>query len=203
MVEEVIRLATQAPDNLANPVTVIDIGTGSGAIIISTASELRRLYPRLFSRADFLAVEISRSALAVAKINARRQELAKQIKFYHGDLLTPLKLSKNSIASQRLIITANLPYLTPSQIKHSPSICREPRLALAAGSDGLKYYRQLFKQLTQLKLNNIACHLLLEIDPGQKKSIKSLAKQYWPAASVKIKNDLSGRARLVILTIEV
>jgi release factor glutamine methyltransferase len=96
---------------------------------------------------------------------------------------------------------ANLPYLTPAQIRNSPTIKYEPRLALAAGRDGLKYYRQLFRQIKEMRcaMRDARCAILCEIDPSQKISIKRLAKKYLPKAKIQIKKDLQGHNRLAII----
>jgi len=96
------------------------------------------------------------------------------------------------------VITANLPYLTPTQIKNSPTIQKEPGLALAAGNDGLKYYRELFKQIKTARLKSCGhITLYLEIDHSQKTNISKLIKQKFSQAKFQIKKDLRGRYRLV------
>lgn len=179
---------------------IIDLGTGSGAIIIAVAQEIRRLFPNKFISTDFVAVDISPRALTVAKQNAKKHKLAGLIKFYRGDLLTPLALTKQKLLGRQLIIAANLPYLTPQQIKAAPSIQREPHLALAGGHDGLKYYRRLFQQLSRLDLNTTALLLICEIDPDQKSLIENLAKRYFPAAHTKVDQDLSGQLRFLTIS---
>ncbi|KKQ26983.1 MAG: Release factor glutamine methyltransferase [Candidatus Magasanikbacteria bacterium GW2011_GWC2_37_14] len=174
------------------------------------------------------AIDISAKALTVAKANAKKHHVkaslhsahvAGKIKFLHGDLLSPLlplpnlplikgketrrsffpPLYKGRIKEgYTLIITANLPYLTPQQLKSEPSIKHEPRLALVAGKDGLKYYRQLLKQIAKIT----KCHLIsvicyLEIDPSQTSSIKLLIKKHLPHAKITIHQDLSGKDRVV------
>lgn len=175
---------------ITNPL-IIDIGTGSGAIIISLASELKKLFPRDFKNFKFKAIDISAGALKIAKDNAKFHNL-KTIKFYQGNLLNPIV---KSLTIQNLIIAANLPYLTPAQIKKSPSISREPKLALVAGNDGLKYYRELFKQLKNIKYKSLT--LFCEIDSSQSDSITYLAKNHFPQTKLKIIKDLAGLDRFL------
>ncbi|MDP2944433.1 MAG: peptide chain release factor N(5)-glutamine methyltransferase [bacterium] len=180
---------------LLKPV-IIDLGTGAGAIIISVAKELKRLTPSIYRQAEFLAVDISAPALKIAKSNAAYHKLARKIKFYQGNLLSPLKLNKRDLSQSELIIAANLPYLTPAQIKKSPSISREPLLALDGGIDGLKYYQELFKQLSKLPaIGNL--RIICEIDDSQAKKIRTLTKKYFPHAASKILLDLSGKKRFL------
>jgi len=171
-----------------NECLIIDLGTGSGAIIIALVKNLK------IAKTKFLAVDISLRALKIAKQNAKLHKLDKKIKFFQGNLLTPiLKLLPN----KKLIIAANLPYLTKAQINNSPSIKWEPKLALDGGRDGLKYYQALFKQLNSVKYK--ALELLIEIDPSQTVKIKTLAKKYFPPKCLEIKKDLAGRNRLLII----
>ena len=69
--------------------SVIDIGTGSGNIIISLAKNLK-------SKANLFAIDSSSKALNVAKRNARRHGVAKKIKFVHGSLFSPLQKGRLS-----------------------------------------------------------------------------------------------------------
>ncbi|PIT93447.1 peptide chain release factor N(5)-glutamine methyltransferase [Candidatus Falkowbacteria bacterium CG10_big_fil_rev_8_21_14_0_10_43_11] len=174
---------------------IVDIGTGSGCIIITLAKELENLKSKI-SNLKFLATDVSLGALAVAKKNARLHGVADKIKFMRGNLLEPI-LKNRTLVTYNLLFVANLPYLMPTQIKNSPTIKHEPLLALSAGKDGLKYYRQLANQLQQfnIKYPNISISLFCEIDPEQSKAIKKI---FSLAKSMEIKKDLAGRNRLFI-----
>ena len=194
IIDEVIKIT----ENNRQKYTYIDVGTGSGCIIITIA--------KLFKPSKFYGIDISNQAIQIAKKNARLNQVA-PIKFLRGNLLKPLfnlkfdpEYSERNPAcadGSKLIIIANLPYLTPQQIASSPSIQREPKLALVAGQDGLKYYRQLLQQISKNNLN--FNYLLLEIDPSQKNAINRLLKSSLPDASWQIKKDLKGHNRLVVI----
>lgn len=194
MVEEIIRLSLKNNE----PAMIIDLGTGSGAIIISCAHEISKLNSDLYKKSTFKALDISGSALKIAKENAKLNKQNRKINFLKGNLLEPLVNKRNflSLYQQRLIIAANLPYLTKAQIKLAPSIHKEPELALVAGRDGLKYYRELFKQLKSLKLR---ATILCEIDDSQYKSITVLAQKFFPLGKIIIKKDLANKRRLAII----
>ncbi|BFD24976.1 MAG: HemK/PrmC family methyltransferase [Candidatus Parcubacteria bacterium] len=164
---------------------LIDLGTGSGAIILTLAAELR-------DAANYHASDLSHSALKVAQENARRR--GAQINWRQGDLLTPHQEVLNH--SERLIIVANLPYLTPEQLAE-PSIKREPLTALVSGPDGLDHYRRLLVQLADFVRPFI---LLTEIDPTQTAAIKKLANASFKNLSLSFYQDYSGQNRFFKLT---
>ncbi|MFA5000251.1 MAG: HemK/PrmC family methyltransferase [Patescibacteria group bacterium] len=181
---------------------IIDLGTGSGAIIIAIAAALRQDMPTIYKRTEFLAGDISYAALQLAQKNAAKHKLGKRIVFKKGNLLTPFTSRLSDALDHDMIITANLPYLTPRQIKDSPSIAREPKLALDGGSDGLKYYRRLFSQLAKIKTSaGRTITVFCEIDPSQAKKITALSKKYFPKAKNTICLDLAKQKRLLITKI--
>ena len=190
------KILIEATDTKNENPLFIDLGTGSGAIIISLNHELKRLFPKNYTSFEFKATDISPGALQVAKNNAIFHNLNKTIKFYQGDLLKPVA---KFLTERDVIIAANLPYLTLEQVKQSPSISREPKLALVAGSDGLKYYRELFKQLQDIKYKSLI--LFCEIDPSQTAAINALAGASFPAASFEIIKDLADLDRFLKISI--
>ncbi len=210
MVEEAMRKITdnrrQTTKN-GKQTAIIDIGTGSGCVIITLAKLLSQLS---IVNCQLFATDISKKALAVARKNVRLHGVERKIKFFHGNLLEPILKSKILNLKSKIIILANLPYLTPAQIKKSPTIKYEPRLALKAGKDGLKYYRRLLKQIKNVH-KSISPHksafsprlsAFLEIDPSQASKIKQLIKKELPHSVAQTKKDLRGHNRIVIIKIE-
>ena len=120
--EEIIEQALAIiKANQKRPLTIVDIGTGSGCLIIALAKTLLKTEPA--ENFKFLASDISARALKVAKQNTQFHGLEKNITFLQGNLLEPFINTKID-----LIIT-NLPYLTPKHLEER-SIKKEPRLAL-------------------------------------------------------------------------
>lgn len=121
--------------NRLKPLTaprVLDIGTGSGCIAVSLAHQKKD--------AQVTAIDISPDALAVAKRNAAKHNVADRITFLQGDLLAPLPPGGTFD-----LIVSNPPYIAQSEFAGlSPDVRdHEPRLALDGGPDGLAFYRRL------------------------------------------------------------
>jgi release factor glutamine methyltransferase len=113
----------------AAPVSLVDLGTGSGAIAIAVASE--RAHWRI------VAVERSGEALQVARANAQRL-VGDRIEFLHGDWLAPLA------GRQFDLIVANPPYVAGNDPRLAdPALRHEPQAALTPGGDGLDALRAI------------------------------------------------------------
>ncbi len=183
MVSEALKTIESTPGDIC----LIDLGTGTGCIPIAILKNTQR-------NIEAFGVDISRRALSVAKKNSGRHGTA--IKFLAGNLLTPILPLVPKLTDKKIIITANLPYLTLHQYRVEPSIRFEPRRALIAAENGLHFYRLLLEQLKNFTRPFSA---FLEIDPGQTNLIKDLIYATFPKVLVEIKTDLAGRDRIVIL----
>lgn len=176
-------------------IVLIDAGTGSGCIPIAIIKTLKHKNIKTF------VVDISKGALRIAKANAKKHRV--KIKLLHCNLLAPFfnTYSLTNLHTYTLIITANLPYLTSKQHKQSPTIQYEPKSALIAGKTGLELYEKLLKQVRSL-ISNIKypISIFFEIDPSQSRRIIQLIKKYLPDTKVKIKKDLSGKDRVIIIS---
>lgn len=143
--EKIIDKTLQAITKLSTDrkkITIADIGTGSGCIIITLALELlhRPAYSNI--QINFVATDISDKALKTAKENAARHYVEKYITFLSGDILKSIK------DRQIDLIVSNPPYLTSKEINSANrpeniGLRFEPRLALDGGQDGQKYVSAL------------------------------------------------------------
>jgi ribosomal protein L3 glutamine methyltransferase len=110
--------------------SVLDLCTGSGCLAILAA--LR------FPKAKVDAVELSKSALDVARKNVAAHRLKKRVRLLRGDLFAPVKGRRYDL------IVANPPYVDKKGMASLPPECRhEPKMAFDGGSDGLSLIRRI------------------------------------------------------------
>ena len=141
---------------------LLDIGTGTGCIILSVLSELQK--------STGIGIDISKKAIEVAKINLHRMNLAERVKFY-GKSLEQVNGYKFDL------IISNPPYIKKSDLKNLTEDVRkfEPKIALDGGNDGLDVIRKItYKSRTILKkLGTLA----LEIGFGQHLKVSHILKK--------------------------
>ncbi|GAF12784.1 methylase of polypeptide chain release factors [Bacillus sp. JCM 19045] len=179
--ELIAQLLERMPEK---PLSIVDIGTGSGAIAITI---------KLERPGDHVAaIDLSKQALEVAKENAVR--LSAAVEFLQGDLLAPL-------AGQTFdVLISNPPYI-PEGDKDSLSIQvreYEPHGALFAGVDGLEIYRRLAREMP--KYTKVDSIIGLEIGAGQGEAVQALFKSAFPNANVDICFDINKKDRMIIVS---
>ncbi|MFA5185907.1 MAG: peptide chain release factor N(5)-glutamine methyltransferase [Patescibacteria group bacterium] len=193
-------ISTSCIPHPASPLFIWDLGTGSGALAITLAKEIRD--------AAILATDVSAKALTVARQNAKQLAVTDRIRFGRADLLdakTKNYLRSASSEFPTLIIAANLPYLPDSdkKILDPDVVMYEPQTALFAGRDGLalinKFLTQLAHQRDSLGFESVEVYL--EFDPPQAAALKELAKKLFPKAKTKIHKDLAKRNRVFVLSL--
>lgn len=164
------------------PQTVVDVGTGSGCVAVALAVRLPRV--RIY------ATDLSRAALRVAVMNARRHGVADRIHFLQADLASPLKGPVD-------LVVSNPPYVAEEEWTSLPASVREyePRLALDGGPGGLRVIRRLLTDAARLLHRGGG--LLVEIGAGQGPDAAALARVAFPKAQVRIHPDLAGRDRIL------
>ena len=168
---------------------IADIGTGSGAIIVTALAEL--------PRARGTATDISAPALDVARRNAAQYGLDHRIGFLHGNLLHDERGPFD-------IIVSNPPYIPTGEIADLVADVRnfDPHLALDGGPDGLMVYRAISRTINEL---GGSLWVVLEVGLGQAESVEAIFRaEFAPGriAAVRTVKDLGGHIRCVTLQIQ-
>ncbi|MEB3300143.1 MAG: peptide chain release factor N(5)-glutamine methyltransferase [Candidatus Sericytochromatia bacterium] len=182
LVEAVLDLVEDGGGWVSGPV-VLDVGTGSGAILVTLANYLRT--------AEGVGVDFSAAALERARANAERLGVLERLDFLQGDLLEPV------VARGRTFdfVVANLPYIPTSELEALEPEVRdhEPRLALDGGFDGLELIRRLVADARMVL--RPGGWIALEVMAGQAPTVMDLLED-WPA--VQVRHDLAGIERVVL-----
>lgn len=160
--EIMIDIAKQELLKSPTPYTdIVDIGTGSGCIVISLVKELstQSNYGNVIY--EYHATDISSEALNIARVNEKDILKKSIIQFTETNLIENLSFEKGDF----LLILANLPYIPTQQyLSLDKSVVDfEPRTALDGGENGLQYYEIL---LNQIKEKNIKGCAIFEIEPS-------------------------------------
>ncbi len=153
LVEEILKLYKD------KKITILDIGTGSGCIILSLLSSLKKSYG--------IGLDISKNAILVAKKNAKKHQLSENVKFLNRSL-------ERFFGKKFDLIVSNPPYIKRKDLKNlSEDIKRyEPRMALDGGNDGLDLIKKvIYKSKNILKLKGT---LALEIGNEQIKKVSKI-----------------------------
>tara|TARA_Y100001936_G_scaffold253516_1_gene318660 strand:- start:22334 stop:23185 length:852 start_codon:yes stop_codon:yes gene_type:complete len=139
--ETLINAALKLIDNRSREISVLDLGTGSGCLLITMLTEL--------PYATGVGVDISERALSVARINAEANAVSSRASF--------LKSSWGELVNERFdLILCNPPYIAISEFENlEPEVSQyEPEIALCAGDDGLQKYRELASEVFRLIVPN-------------------------------------------------
>lgn len=173
----------------AVPITVVDVGTGSGAISVALA-----VHTPLAAPVQFYATDIAADALAVAAANCARHGVAERVELRQGDLLDALPAA---VRGQLDILLSNPPYTILAEVE--PNVfAHEPHLALDGGADGLAVYRCLLAQVPEWLAPD--GDLALEIGAWQADAVCALVHAALPQHRITIHHDLAGHARVVAAT---
>lgn len=181
---------------------ILDVGTGSGTIIISLARELMDKNSRFYIPElayHFAATDISQKALTMARKNAKELKVEEFIKYIKTDLFPPKAKDQGPMTGKFDIVVANLPYI-PSEdmgtlafdVHHF-----EPKLALDGGKGGLEIYERFISQVGDyLRPNG---RIFCEIGINQGEAFGKMVRKYLPRAKVQIMGDLAGIDRIAII----
>jgi release factor glutamine methyltransferase len=157
LVEETLKLF-----NINSKLSLLDIGTGSGCILISILKERRNFIGT--------GIDISKKAISVARFNAKKHQLINRVKFYNSDV------DKFLIGKYDLILS-NPPYIKQKELKYLEKdvVGFEPKLALDGGRDGFSKITKVISKAAKLIKNN--GKLTLEIGFDQKNRTLDILKK--------------------------
>jgi release factor glutamine methyltransferase len=170
---------------LKSPLKILDIGTGSGAIAVCVAKELRE--------AQIVAVDISSAALQVARENAERHGVANRIRFAEGDLFAPLADERENFD----LILANPPYICSRDLAElAPEIREwEPLAALDGGADGLDIYRRIVNECRGYLAGE--GYLLFEIGESMAEAVGQMIARAGGFEPALVLRDYAGKDRVI------
>ncbi len=185
LIEQILKQAGQLWLN-EEPLDVVDIGTGSGAIALTLACERPEW--------NISTIDLSMDAISIARRNAEALGVAERVQFLNGDLAEPL-ISGNK---QVDILVSNPPYIPSADVNELDEEVRdyEPILALDGGEDGLDCYRRICSALPQI-LKPVAL-VGFEVGIHQAQAVAELLQSSNQIDEVLIVPDLAGIDRVVL-----
>jgi release factor glutamine methyltransferase len=182
-----VKAEEEAKDKEQGPAPaplLVDVGTGNGAIAIAIAVHAPAV--------RIVAIDTSRAALALARLNAGAHGMAGRIAFVQGSLLAPMR-------GQIDLIVANLPYVPTRLYQKLPPELREyePEVALHAGRRGTALIERLLSEASgRLRSDGL---LLAEHAWNQGRRLRAAAQTAFPRARIETKRDLAGQERMLVV----
>jgi len=179
IIEQVLKIYSKEAQ-----LQVLDIGTGSGCILLSILKERPNFYGT--------GIDISKKSINVSKFNAKQLNLMNKVKFFHSSV-DNFKIGKYDI------IVSNPPYIKLSDLKYLERdvVNFEPNLALSGGVDGFLKIRKVIKKASTLIKKS--GKFILEIGFNQKNKVKRILKEegFYTNKSIK---DYGNNDRCIIST---
>ena len=179
LVENILRLTRQK-----NKIKILDIGVGSGCILLSILKERKNFYGT--------GIDISKKCLNISRINADNLKVGSRLKLYKSNV------DKFNFGKYDLIVS-NPPYINKCKLKYLDKdvVHFEPRIALDGGLDGISEIRKVIKKSSELIKKN--GKFILEIGHDQKNKVVNLLKNEGFYIN-SIQKDLAKNDRCIICT---
>lgn len=175
-------LIEAALDSSLSPRKILDLGTGTGCLLLACLHE--------FPQAYGVGVDLNPEAVRLAGQNALKLHLNHRCAFWAGHWADALSADFD-------LILSNPPYIEQSEIPSlMPEVSRyEPKTALDGGANGLVAYQSIIATLPRILAKN--GHAILELGIGQANSVAEIAQTH--GFSISFRKDLSGVERAIIL----
>jgi len=186
--ELLVDRAIELAKDLTGQITIVDMGTGSGALALSLAQEIPQGY--------IYALDISPEALKVARENAFLCHLENRVTFIQSNLFENLD---PGLKGKIDMIVSNPPYIPSFSLSSLPrEVQKEPLIALDGGSDGLKFYREISAVAPQyLKSGG---YLIFEVGMGQADRVVEMMEKTGNFKEIEVFKDYAGIERIVKAT---
>ena len=182
--ESVVDAALELADAMPDPPTVLDVGTGTGAIAVAIAQERPRF--------EVHATDISGRALEVAARNAA--ENGASVRFHQADVVAGLDALRERVG----LLVSNPPYVgREERDRLAPEVVRwDPDVALFSDGDGLHFYRRLFAEIPPLLRPGAG--VVFEVGDRQAQRVLSMG-QVAGFEPLGLRNDLAGSPRAAVM----
>ena len=179
LIEQVLKIYSEE-----SQLQILDIGTGSGCILLSILKERPNFYGT--------GIDISKKSINVSKFNAKQLNLSNRVKFLHSSV-DNFKIGKYDI------VVSNPPYIKLLSLKYLEKdiVNFEPKLALSGGFDGFSKIRKVINKASILVKKN--GKFILEIGFNQKNKVKEILKKEGFYVNKSIK-DYGNNDRCIIST---
>lgn len=178
---------------------ILEVGTGSGAIAISLARELK---------GDFriVATDSRRDALEVARKNIFDilGDRAAKVELFLADIIPEENILEERYPEGFGLLVSNPPYIPSERFGDLPEEVRlyEPRDALVGGKDGLDVYDKIFRSIRSSAPEKMPHHIMLEVDPLNYSKVHDLAKEVFGSIKYKVIDDYSQKERVLDIELD-
>jgi len=168
-------------------IKILDLGTGSGCLIITLLLELRNSIG--------IGLDVSEKAIKVASLNAGKYSLDNRLSLVVSDWLESININSFNV------IISNPPYIPNNQISElSPEVKDfDPILALDGGDDGLSCYENILRQLNDNELNPQSMIIMEIFSENKNKVIESFIKYGFEKEKIEIRKDYNSKDRLIFI----
>ena len=168
-------------------IKILDLGTGSGCLIITLLLELRN--------SKGIGLDISEKAINVALLNAGKYSLDDRLSFVVSDWLESININSFNV------IISNPPYIPNDQISELAAEVKDfdPILALDGGDDGLICYENILRQLNDNKLNLKSMIIMELFSENKNKVIESFIEYGFEREKIEIRKDYNSKDRIIFI----